>query len=147
MAFQNYEKTAPAATSVARDETRTGQWILVYGIMQSLSLVTSRLPALNHEARTHYSATPTGGKSSSLGGNDDVRKVLQTAQKKSYCWKAPKRWEDQRTHIDSHPNHAVPPSIVVATGDTSWDHGARKQGEETTESSTDSVCIFRAEEV
>ncbi len=115
--------------------------------MQSLSLVTSDLPALNHDARIQNAAPSMALSFSSLDAQSDVKQVLEAAQKTSYCWKAPNRWGDpssQRTLVD---NYTVPPAIVVTTDYPSWDHGEKEDSEETMESSTGSVCEYRAEQV
>ncbi|KAF2755491.1 hypothetical protein EJ05DRAFT_103165 [Pseudovirgaria hyperparasitica] len=90
-ALEKYEKSAQLK-AISPQDARIGRWILIYGVLQTLSTLSVDAEGLRFSDSVSYLLCPSLKKCPPW---DSLfpQTVWEADQTKSYCWLAPMRWE------------------------------------------------------
>ncbi len=77
-------------------DARLGRWILLYGILQVLSQICSDTPGIRHKKGVSYFLNPPMRGLPSWEKDPDNNDIESSSQENTHCWRAAKRWEEER---------------------------------------------------
>jgi len=92
-------------SGITPSDARLGRWILLYGILQSLSTISVDTAGLKYKDKIKYYISPSLEGCPPWRSPDAGLLMIEACQERSYCWVAPKTWADLKTTPPAYSNH------------------------------------------